>query len=260
MDADQLRLILLALGATLVVLIYGWDRYKRSRRRLRSMPRSTLRKQPVFHEEQQDQEESLDDLPHIHTEADDDPVAPFQLSEQEAVGRKQADGTQHELEFSAIEESDYVHMNPDLQEDLPRMVIQIALVRKERPYEGKEIEQSMEDVGLRLGEMDIYHYYDSERSDQVLFSVASMVEPGQFPVSDMEKFTTPGLLLFTQLPGVRDGMLIYSEMLFTAERLAGLMGGTLQDGTHSVLSKQTIEHTRDSILEHRRKVQLARKR
>ena len=260
MDADQLRLILLALGATLVVLIYGWDRYKRSRRRLRSMPRRNLRHQPVFHDEQQEQEtESADDLPHMQAQ-EAEPVAPLELSEENAIARKQGEVAQHELEFSALEESDYVHMNPDLQEDLPRMVIQIALVRKDKPFTGPEIEQSMADVGLKMGEMAIYHHYDQERQDQVLFSIASLVEPGQFPTSDMDHFTTPGLLLFTQLPGIRDGMLIYSEMLFTAERLAGLMGGILQDDTHSVLSKQTIEHTRDSILEHRRKVQLARKR
>jgi cell division protein ZipA len=46
-------------------------------------------------------------------------------------------------------------------------------------------------------------------------------------------------------------------MLFTAERLAALLDGELQDESHSVLSKQTIEHMRGKILEHRRQVQLA---
>ena len=68
----------------------------------------------------------------------------------------------------------------------------------------------------------------------------------------------PGLLMFTQLPGVEDGLVIYSDMLYTAERLRALLGGVLQDESRSALSKQQIEHTRDLILEHRRKVQLAR--
>ncbi len=49
-------------------------------------------------------------------------------------------------------------------------------------------------------------------------------------------------------------------MLFTAERLAALLGGVLQDETHSTLTKQTIENLRSQIVEHRRLVQLARSR
>ena len=60
------------------------------------------------------------------------------------------------------------------------------------------------------------------------------------------------------MPGVEDGLVIYSDMLYTAERLLALLGGVLQDESHSALSKQQVEHTRDLILEHRRKVQLAR--
>ena len=135
MDADQLRLVLLALGATLVVLIYGWDRYKRSRRRLRSMPRSSYRRQPVFHDDATQEEESEENLPQMR--AEDEDVAPLKLSEEQDVVQEELSLTPHNLEFSALEESDYVHMNPDLQEDLPRMVIQIALVRKGKPFSGR---------------------------------------------------------------------------------------------------------------------------
>jgi len=62
------------------------------------------------------------------------------------------------------------------------------------------------------------------------------------------------------LPGVQDGMAIYSDMLFTAERLASILDGKLQDDSHSVLSKQTIEHTREQILNYRSRLQLARKK
>jgi FtsZ-interacting cell division protein ZipA len=45
-------------------------------------------------------------------------------------------------------------------------------------------------------------------------------------------------------------------MLFTAERIAGALDAELQDANHSALSKQTIAHTREQILSHRRKLQL----
>ena len=45
-----------------------------------------------------------------------------------------------------------------------------------------------------------------------------------------------------------------------AERLASILGGNLQDETHSHLTKQTIEHMREEILEHRRQLQLLQKK
>jgi cell division protein ZipA len=87
-----------------------------------------------------------------------------------------------------------------------------------------------------------------------------MVEPGSFPTGDTSAFKTPGLSIFTQLPGVRDGVEIYDEMLATANRLAALLHGELQDERHNKLTRQMEKHTRESIIEHRHKVKLARSR
>ena len=108
------------------------------------------------------------------------------------------------------------------------------------------------------GEMAIYHRYDAERSSQVLFSCASLVEPGSFPLNDMAAFNTPGVTLFTRLPGLRDGLAIFSDMLFTAERLAALLDVEVRDESHNPLTKQWVEHKREVILEHRRQLHLAR--
>jgi cell division protein ZipA len=108
--------------------------------------------------------------------------------------------------------------------------------------------------------MQIFHRYTSDGSKKTLFSMASLVEPGFFPFKSMDGFSTPGLILFCQLPGPGDSLAIFSDMLFSAQRLSTTLGGELQDETHSALTKQTIEHIRGQILEHRRLVQLARSR
>ena len=48
--------------------------------------------------------------------------------------------------------------------------------------------------------------------------------------------------------------------LSTAERLADLLHAELQDERHNKLTRQMQEHTRESIIEHRRKIRLARSR
>jgi cell division protein ZipA len=104
------------------------------------------------------------------------------------------------------------------------------------------------------GEMSIYHRLDPLRPAGVpLFSLANMLNPGVFPFQDMEEFKTPGLAMFTQLPGPQDGQVVFAEMLRTAEEIALQLGGELNDETHSV-------HIKSEIVEHRRKLQLAKRR
>lgn len=275
MDADQLRLILLVAGMVLVVVIYLWDRYKRSRTRLKGL---SLRQARRLQRELAEQEPAEEDVPSfsavVREKPDGEPAVfqePLLVDEPEPEPEQASDVPELKLEpepveearteepdFSADARDDYLHASPEERESLPQMLVQIALVRQDGDFSGADIEAAMAQVGLQAGAMNIYHRHDSRYPDRVLFSVASLVNPGHFPLDDMEGFTTPGLTLFTQLPGVRDGLEIYSDMLYTANELAGILGGVLQDETHSVLSKQTIQHTRDAIMEHRRKLRLAR--
>ena len=73
MDADVLRLILLALGALLVVVIFLWDRYKRSRTRLKGLSVRKARRQPVFTDQEVEPGvPEQQELPHMSV--DDDQV------------------------------------------------------------------------------------------------------------------------------------------------------------------------------------------
>ena len=112
---------------------------------------------------------------------------------------------------------------------------------------------------LAPGEMSIYHHHDA-RTGRVLFSMASMVEPGTFPFDGMKRFSTPGLALFTQLPGARDGVEIYDAMLAAARGLAAALHGEVQDERHNKLTGQMEKHIREAIIEHRHRLKLQRSR
>ncbi|MCU7807194.1 MAG: cell division protein ZipA [Candidatus Thiodiazotropha sp. (ex Semelilucina semeliformis)] len=153
--------------------------------------------------------------------------------------------------FSAQEESPV---------DVPDLILQINIRAKKTPFDGVAIEKAMQETGMQLSELAIYQRLTSDGSNKVLYGLASMVEPGVFPLKSMQEFSTPGLTLFTQLPGPGDGLMIFSDMLYTAERLSAMLQGDLQDDTHSALTKQTIEHLRERIMEHKRQIQLARRK
>ncbi len=277
MEPDQLRLILLLAGMLLVITIYLWDRYKRSRKRLKGLsmrqarrlqrefaknppPDPVAEELPGFSASKEDkvvvQEELFPDLdipeePHQEMQTPESDESADILFENLETTEAEAGA------FSAQADDDSGYEDLSLRDDLPQLVLQIGLVAKRGEFRGEDIAVAMAQIDMKPGAMNIYHRYDSRFADKVLFSIANMVKPGHFPVKNMQGFSTPGILLFTQLPGIRDGMDIYSDMLYAANELAAILNGHLQDETHSSLTRQSIEHTKDIILEHRRQLRLA---
>jgi cell division protein ZipA len=164
-----------------------------------------------------------------------------------------------DLNFDAHQEGDYLNRDPALNDEVERKIVVLNLVARDGAIAGDLIERTCKSVGLVPGDMSIYHCQEPS-SGRTLFSMASMVEPGSFPLSDMAGFSTPGLCLFTQLPGARDGIEIYDQMLSTAQHLAERLGANLLDEQHNQLTRQMQEHIRESIVEHRRRIQLERSR
>lgn len=172
-----------------------------------------------------------------------DPVATEPAMEQQEL-----------FSFSAREEASPV--------DVPDLILQINLRAHTGHFSGNDILEAMAETGLQPSGNDgaVFQRLASDGSREFLYNVASMVEPGLFPLREMARFDTPGLTLFTQLSGTGEGMMIFTDMLDTAERLGALLGGDLQDESHSALTKQTIEHLRERVLEHKRQIQLARRK
>jgi cell division protein ZipA len=281
MQVDILRLILIVLGGLLILGIYLWDRRKRLGDRLHALrgPRGQrpMRLEPTLggggeapaspREEPGTAERA--DLEHALNALGD------LVSQEERVGPRTEKATrkgssrramaetveerQQDLfaEDAVVDSDHYKHADPSL----PVMILQINIVptAKGRGFAGADLLRALEEVEMEPGEMQIFHRHDGRGAQRpVLFSMASMVEPGTFPLQAMDGFSTPGVTLFAQLPGPKDGIAVFSDMLFTAERLATALHGELRDETHSRLTKQTVEHLRSEILEHRRRVQLAK--
>lgn len=183
---------------------------------------------------------------------------PLELTPQDEVLPGGDDQFTLDLEFNAHSEADYLNIDPALMDQVPRLIVQINVMSKDKPFSLAQVRNACAQVDLKYGDMHIYHR--EMDSGQVLFSMANMVEPGTFPAGQSANFATPGLSLFTQLPNVREGIAIYADMLFTAERLAAMLDAVLKDESRNKLTKQRIEHTREAILEHSRQIQLLRSR
>ena len=73
------------------------------------------------------------------------------------------------------------------------------------------------------------------------------MQPGVFDIDNMADFNTPGLVFFLTLPGPEDMMKAFDYMLETAQAVARNLGGDVLDESRSVLTKQTLEHSRQQI-------------
>ena len=114
--------------------------------------------------------------------------------------------------------------------------------------EGKKLLAVLLKNGMRLGEMSIFHRHaDSSGKGPVMFSMANMLKPGTFSMSEMDEFETLGVSFFMQLPNKLGNMACFEQMLKTAEALKNEMDVLLKDENRSVLTRQTIEHSRQRI-------------
>jgi len=267
MDPNFLRLVLFIAGVVLVLGIYLWDRRKRVSNRMREMRDARDAGEPnlgagaaasgpsveaQLQDEMSDLEEELLSPPSVAAEEKE--PDPERKSRKGWFGQRKAEPTERAPQGNETP-------IPIPEQGIPTKIVQINVVAGDRPFSGNDILRASGETDLRLGSMQIFHRYPTGNAQgAVLFSMASLVEPGTFPPDEMEEFRTPGLTLFAQLPGPYDGMAVFADMLFTAQRLGELLGGELLDSTRSALTKQTIDHIREEILEHQRKVQLLRKK
>ena len=131
----------------------------------------------------------------------------------------------------------------------PQEVIIVNVMAKPGSYfYGDELLPVLQHYGLRLGNMNVFHRHTEPNGNgPVMFSMANMVKPGTFALSDIETFATPGISFFVQLPNRHGNMKAFELMLATANAVKEAMDGDLKDERRSVLTRQTVEHCRQRV-------------
>lgn len=134
-----------------------------------------------------------------------------------------------------------------------------VMARRGEMFAGPELLEALVANGMRYGDMDIFHRHESDDGrGKILFSAANMVVPGTFDLSSMDDFATPGISMFLSLPIASDSLSAYNLLANTAQGIAEALGGELKDENRSVMTRQTIEHGRQRVIEYERKRRLAK--
>lgn len=243
MDRDTVRMILLVIGVIVIAGVYVWGRYKQRlldfvHRRgefdelgiepMSEAELATYRQEPVETVRVIDRREPRISEPDLDEEDD------FELDEPKPAPAAPSASTaaQEPVKSAAL--------------GAP-FLIQISVIAGlGKAFQGEELRDALVDLELVHGDMGIFHRYDRDYREP-LFSVASLVEPGTFPVDDIEDFETPGVVLFFQPGRVADPLAVYDDLITTGHDLATRMNGIEWDDARKPLSREKIAHMRDLL-------------
>jgi cell division protein ZipA len=263
---SELRWILVGFGIVLLAAIYLWGR--RGNRAIPSGDEARLRArpEPSAHSGETTLIRAVDDahavppMPEIVPPLEPPPVEPASLGETWR-GRLEptfADAPTEELPVRPAPSAASAAAAPTLSSsEAPqlrrverRKILSLRLAIAPQRIEGAKLLESLLAESLQHGKYGVFHRLHTDGT--IVFSVASMVEPGSFELEKMSETLYPGVTMFTQLPAPVPGMHALNELIACARRLQANLGGTLQDERGVPLTVHRIERMRQEVREFER--------
>ena len=134
----------------------------------------------------------------------------------------------------------------------PDRVITLRLVaQQDNPVSAESLVIALRKQGLRHGKYGIFHREGANDPNRIVFSVASLVEPGSFDLASLKETKLPGVSLFMTLPSPIDGVSAFDDMVHTARELAQELEVDLFDEQGSSWSYQRERFVREEIIQYR---------
>jgi cell division protein ZipA len=265
----SLRFILLVVGAFIVVGIYIWGTVRakgRQRGHMTYDPRLARFEPPVSRPIKADDssnsavevtsrpakpieektigagpdagpDDVLEDLPIITRTPDgdadyDDPAG------ERGIGQ---------MELGLSPRSDLDTRPPAPATDAEKEIVTLFVRAKDAQlFSGANIVRALNLLGLRYGDKQIFHHYGAGelRTEEPLFSIANMFEPGHFDLARIDTFATTGLAMILPLPSPLEGPVAFELFLNTAQRLTETLGGELFATPKTRLDATAIDNMR----------------
>jgi len=159
----------------------------------------------------------------------------------------------------AFDDSDQAAVDPsdDEAEDSPEpdarppeSVVTLRFIPSTKEIASDKVVLALRAEGLRHGRYGIFHMHASDLSDEPMFSVASLTEPGSFDLARLAETRIPGMRFFMVRRGEGDPVERFDAMIATARGLARDLGGELRDDKGSSWSIQRERYIREEIIEY----------
>lgn len=219
MDRTTVRIILLIIGVIVIVGVYLWHRYQE---KIRAWWGDLLSGRDYVDEFGGDDDAAYEDL------LDDDELSP-------------AHSIDPAWDSGGLSSARQASPKPAAP-----AVVQLSVVAAEDSFfTGSELMDAFHYAGLRYGDMGIFHLYDDDQG--IHFSVASIVEPGTFPVNNMTDFRCPGVVLFFQVDQVAEPLETFDRLVSCCHELAIRLNGVEWDADREPLTTGSIAALRNAL-------------
>jgi cell division protein ZipA len=140
---------------------------------------------------------------------------------------------------------------PHSEPSAPERVVTIRFIPDSRTIASDRVILALRAAGLKHGRFGIFHSHADEFSDEPVFSVASLTEPGSFDLTRLAETRVAGTSFFMVLPGVGDPVERFDKMVAAARQIAQELEGELRDERGSSWSIQRERYIREEIIEYR---------
>lgn len=179
---------------------------------------------------------------------------------------QESNGGRHEpslLEGADGARSDAEPRSRALEKDVDRAMLEQKIVtlrvvaRNKGALSGDELVLTLRGIGMRHGKFGIFHRNEGTDDSNVVFSAASLVEPGSFDLENIKEQKIPGISMFMVLPGPMDGAKAFDLMMEAARVLSQSLNAELLDESGSTLSIQRERYLREEIIQYQHGIKVA---
>ncbi|MFD0738035.1 cell division protein ZipA [Lysobacter koreensis] len=133
-------------------------------------------------------------------------------------------------------------------DEFDKIVTLYLAARAGEKLQGADIVVAAEKAGLVYGHMGVFHRLVEGHPERgPVFSVANIMKPGSFDMTQIQTLETPAIAFFLTLPAPIAALDAWETMLPTAQRMAELLDGVVLDEQRNALARPRIGQVRDEL-------------
>jgi len=133
-------------------------------------------------------------------------------------------------------------------QDFDKIVSLYVAARAGHVLRGEDIVVAAEKTGLTFGHMNVFHRLVENHPERgPVFSMANILQPGSFDMSNIRELETPAIAFFLTLPAPLTALDAWEKLLPNVQRMAELLDGVVLDDGRNALGRQRIMHIREDL-------------
>ncbi len=111
-----------------------------------------------------------------------------------------------------------------------------------------DVNQALLGVGLTYSDQAIF--VKNDNMGNAFIKVANMLEPGTFPVENLESYATPGIAMILELPTTVRAPAAMHDLIMMARKINQRLKGRLYDMERHLIKESDLQSMRDAALDY----------